>query len=374
MQHMLLKSNLANSLTAFFSVSYIPFILPILLEFYSINNDYLWFCNCILLAVATFIATFISKKPIIAGPSIAGIAIIASKIAPITNNPKIITTIVICTSTLLIISSLLGATNSLLQIISTRIKTGFRAGVGLMFIIIACSMVKLEYSHYFLSLSVIFFLCRKQAFVCPIICLAITVFMNQFQLEPETKFSAIYFLPVWQNNLIPSIISLTMTMLIDSTITGNTLNPKKENTSIKIAAGSSYLGAIACAIPCSIYLESLIFPKNAETNSAYMCAFMFLVISIAGSSIIIPSYLAAALLAVLGIKIIHSTKPKLWLTKSPQIILIMLVIAIFKSFLYGIFVGLLIEVATNMHEKNKITKNQWAWLLTMLASITLINT
>lgn len=360
-----INTALSQGFMAFFAITYIPFVIVALLGFMQINNDYLWFTCCSMLACTSLIASLLAKKPIAAGPSIAGVVIIASKFANVISDPKAITAIILLSALILIILSMLNLTNSLLSILNENIKTGFRAGVGLMFIGIALQMLTQANIINFLGLTVIFFCFRNLPVINAIICILLTVILNHFHLEPSLIASQSLIIPSWHLKLIPLVIMLVMTMFIDCTITGNTLNPGKEDMSLKVAGFSSIFGGLLAAFPCSIYLESLVFNKNTKMYTLYFMCLLFLLLAFIGKSIIIPTYLSAALLANLGLKIILMTKPKLWL-KNLKIISIILAIAYFKSFLYGITLGVILEP--------KLDNKQYKyWLIFLVSAVILVN-
>lgn len=358
-----IRTHLANSLNAFFSISYIPFVLPILLGFLHINNSQIWLYSCLLIAASTAIATYINHKPTIAGPGIASIAIIANTISTYIQDPSRIIAIIISTVILLFIISLSNLPNDFVNVLSNNIKRGFKAGVGLMFILIAFTLIQEKQIIYFLSLTIFFYLLRNYSIICPIICILITVYFNNstnlnFNIIPPDSHTISFDI-----SILPAVITLLFTMMIDCSITGNTLNPGNENNSLRIASISSILGGLSSIMPCSVYIESLIFPKDSSQYPAYYLALYFIILGILGNNIIIPNFISAALLAILGIKIILTTKPQLWLFKSPQIVIIMLIIAISRSFLYGIFFGLLFDALSLLYMQKPVPSKVFYWLL-----------
>ena len=364
-----MNKDLVNGINSFFSLSYVPFILPNLLANTGINYEIIWFYSCLMLAILSMSATYLCKKSIIAGPSIAGITVISAGIIPTLTHTNDIIKIIMSTAFLLLIAVMLNLHKSLLEIISSRIRIGFRAGVALMFLLTAIYMLEPKDIYYFIILNITFLALKKYTFLPPIICVAATMFDSNISKFTIIKFNLLSTdWSMWDLNVISGIIVLFTTLLMDCTITANTLNPGKEGKSITIAATSSSIGAFLLGSPCGIYIETLIFSKEKNLSSAYICASLFLIISFLGSGLNIPNFIAATLLTQLAIKIFIATKPKLWLKKSPEIIIIMLTIGIFKSFLFGITIGLISEIIGNLYNNKLIQKLTIKWTTALTAA------
>lgn len=368
---MLKKDCLTSAFNAFFSVSYIPFVLPALLAFMHMDQGITWLYTCILITCVTAMATFITKRPIIAGPGIAGIVII-SNLSKTVSDPQNIVSIIIITACILAITSLTQLPASFISVLSNRVKTGFKAGVGLMFITIAFSMLEEQHIHYFLVLVSILYFLRSYSVACPIICIVITIFLNKSTaIHPDFILPELH-TPKFDLSIWSATITLALTMFIDCTITGNTLNPGNENKSIQVASIGSLAGSITNIMPCSIYIESLIFSKETTTQASYILAGLFLLLGVF-HNLVIPGFIAAALLALLGLKVILGTQPKIWFFKSPQIIIMMLVIAITRSFLYGIFIGITLDVIQALYQGQKLKANTINWLLFLATTSVILN-
>lgn len=365
----LLKENIPNALSGFFSISYVPFIVPVLLNSLNIEHSIIWLATCLTIAIATYISSIIINKPVVAGPSIAGIAIISNRIIPNTNFNELIA-IVLSSCILIALLTKLKVHNSLLKILNNQIKTGFKAGIGLMFFYSAIQMVQDKDKIFFIFLLTFFWLMKDKKIIISAICIAITFILNEdksFALPDKITLQLLT--PILHLNLIKNILILTSTIYIDSLLTINTLKEGSENKGLYFTSFSSIFSAITLGAPCAIYMESLILKNTPLKITSYIISVCFLILGILGSNIQIPSFVAASLLALLGIQIIILTEPKTWVTKKPNILCIAVVIGIFKSFLYGIFLGILLEYIKN----NKYQLISTFWILAMGSIIAIIN-
>lgn len=366
---------LSCSLNAFFAVSYIPFILPVLCASFFHRSPDLWFFSCISISVASLAATIIAKKPIIAGPSIGSISVILANIIPNLENINQISIIILITSCILLVTSLTSAASSFVNTLSNDIKTGFKSGLGLMFLLISYSMVasNTQSIGFFLILLGIFYYAKDIKFVNPAICIVVTLLANNFYIPYSFNPEMNLHIPELSFSIIPNAILLAFTMFIDCSITGNTLNPGNEHRSLQLAGANSFLSSFAVNIPISIYLESLIYEKNSHMISGYIFCILYALVAFLSSKIIIPSYLSAALLGMLGIKIFVSTKPQSWYKNSTVPLLVMAIIALYKSFLYGICAGMIYEVLQAKYRGHIIYKKNYIWLtiLSITSSIIL---
>ena len=355
-------------INAFFTISYIPFLLPKMLYGTGFNAELLWTTICTLIAVCSIIATYFSQRALIAGPSIAAIAVLMDRVYPSINSNSELAAIILTTSVLLALSAQFNLHNKLLRILSNKTKIGFKAGIGLMFLITSLSMVHASNTLLFFALFSVFIILRNYSFIPPLICIATTIALNLETSSAIHQLKPMLFMPSWHNSLIASIIVLYSTMLIDTTITANTLNPGKEHKGLNLTAVFSGISSCSTLLPCSMYLETLILPNKNDIKAAYYCAFIFMLFGILGRNLFIPDYLAAALLASLGIKIFISTKPQIWLRKSPQAIIVALFVGLIKSFLIAITAGIALDTI-----KNKLTLENTIWLIMLTFVIVLVH-
>lgn len=353
----------SNGINAFFSVSYIPFLIPGLLSIAGANTENAWLTCCIIIALATSIASYSCNRALIAGPSIAATAIITESIAPNTQMPEICA-IILIVALLLIISAKINLHKKLLNVLSCKTKIGFKAGIGLMFIVTALAMTPASKAIEFVFLVTAFKLTsKKRPYIAPVICIVITLLTNHTHIATISTIQQDIVYPDWSKNLIPYIFMLYTALMIDCTITANTLNPGKEHKGLNLAGCFSILGAISGPLAANIYLETLIIPNKNQIKTSYICAICFLIAGFVGKDITIPNYLSASLLASLGISIFIASKPNIWLPKSPQISTVAAIIGLSKSFIIAITAGIAIDCL-----KTKPTKDKLVLLATLLAA------